>query len=118
MGMFLLSDDVVKLGKYFLHRKQIDTQGILFNALQSNKKQRGLVAIDPLYYNKGFWAKRFEGKEFGCAEDLWIPFMSGFGGITVVLLPNDAMYYYFSDGNEFQWDLAVEASNKLKPFCP
>jgi len=118
MGMFLLSDDVVKLGKYFLHRKETDTQGILFNALQSNSNQRGLVAIDPLYYNKGFWTKRFEGTKFGCSGDLWVPFMSGFGGITVVLLPNNTMYYYFSDGNEFQWDLAVEASNKLKPFCP
>ena len=118
MGMFLVSDDVVKLGKYFLGKKKEVHQGILFNALQKNNDNHGLVAIkNVLYYNKGFWTKKFSGKQFGCPSDLWIPFMSGFGGITIVLLPNDTVYYYFSDGDEFEWDQAVKFANDLKPFC-
>jgi hypothetical protein len=50
--------------------------------------------------------------------DFWVPFMSGFGGISIVLLPNDAVYYVFSDGNEFNWYNAVHEINKLKPYCP
>ena len=118
MGMFLLSDDVIKIGQYFLDiRRKVD-KGIMFDALQKNENDRGLVAIENLmYYNKGFWVKRFSGKKFGCSSDLWIPFMSGTGGITLVLLPNDTLYYYFSDGDEYAWDKAVEFANNLRPFC-
>ena len=118
MGMFMLPDDVVKIGQYFLEiRKKVD-KGIMFDALQKNENNRGLVAIENLmYYNKGFWVKRFSGKKFGCSSDLWIPFMSGTGGITLVLLPNDTLYYYFSDGDEYAWDKAVEFANNLRPFC-
>jgi hypothetical protein len=118
MGMFLLSDDVVKIGQYFLDIRKTVNKGIMFDALQKNENNRGLVAIENLmYYNKGFWVKRFSGKKFGCSSDLWIPFMSGTGGITLVLLPNDTLYYYFSDGDEYAWDKAVEFANNLRPFC-
>ena len=118
MGMFMLPDDVVKIGQYFLEiRKKVD-KGIMFDALQKNENNRGLVAIENLmYYNKGFWVKRFSGNKFGCSSDLWIPFMSGTGGITLVLLPNNTLYYYFSDGDEYAWDKAVEFANNLRPFC-
>jgi hypothetical protein len=43
--------------------------------------------------------------------------MSGCGGITVVLMPNEAIYYYFSDNDEYSWHDAVCQSNKLKPMC-
>jgi len=43
--------------------------------------------------------------------------MSGTGGITLVLLPNNTLYYYFSDGDEYEWDKAVEFANNLRPFC-
>ena len=118
MGMFLLSDDVVKIGQYFLDIRKTMDKGIMFDALQKNENDRGLVAIENLmFYNKGFWVKRFSGKKFGCSSDLWIPFMSGTGGITLVLLPNDTLYYYFSDGDEYAWDKAVEFANNLRPFC-
>jgi len=118
MGMFMLSDDVVKIGKYFLDIRRTVEEGIMFEALQKNANDRGLVAINNLlYYNKGFWVKRFSGNKFGCSSDVWIPFMSGTGGITLVLLPNNTLYYYFSDGDEYEWDRAVEFANNLRPFC-
>jgi hypothetical protein len=43
--------------------------------------------------------------------------MSGYGGITVLLLPNGATYYIFSDGNEFSWYAAVNEINKIAPLC-
>ena len=43
--------------------------------------------------------------------------MSGFGGITVVLLPNGAIYYVFSDNAEFAWLSAAAELAKLGGFC-
>lgn len=118
-GMFLKSDDVVKLGAFLLSEVELTQTGILADALQANDQRRGLVAIDNiLYYNNGFWAKKFKGSNLGCTKDVWIPFMSGFGGITVALMPNKTLYYYFSDDQDFAWDRAVIASNKISPFCP
>jgi hypothetical protein len=39
--------------------------------------------------------------------------MSGFGGITVALMPNGSSYYVFSDNNEFAWRDVVTESDKL-----
>ena len=117
-GMFLTSDDLVKIGNFLLKDNDLTQSAVMSDALQKNKNNRGLAAIDNiLFYNNGFWSKRFNGPSLGCNEDIWIPFMSGFGGITVALLPNSSIYYYFSDNQEFAWDRAVNASNKMKPFC-
>jgi hypothetical protein len=35
----------------------------------------------------------------------------------VLLLPNGATYYIFSDGNEFIWYAAVHEINKIAPVC-
>jgi hypothetical protein len=43
--------------------------------------------------------------------------MSGFGGITVVMLPNGAIYYVFSDNAEFSWLESVRELAKLGDFC-
>jgi len=117
-GMFLITDDVIKLGKYFLEQRSEVQEGILNKALQNDTENRGLTAIENvLYYNRGFWAKKFRGSTLDCNEDVWIPFMSGYGGITVALMPNNTIYYYFSDNQDFSWDRAAFASNKMKPFC-
>ena len=117
-GMFMTADDVLKIGAFFMEQNELTEKGVLADALQSNANQRGLTAIENiLYYNNGFWAKKFKGSGLNCPEDVWIPFMSGFGGITVAFMPNQTMYYYFSDNQEYSWDRAVNASNRMSPFC-
>jgi hypothetical protein len=44
---------------------------------------------------------------------VYVPFMSGFGGITAAMLPNGATYYYFSDNDEFGWLAAAAQTYKL-----
>jgi hypothetical protein len=44
--------------------------------------------------------------------------MSGFGGISVAMPPNGAVYYYVSDGGKFSWARAVAETRRLKPLCP
>ena len=119
-GMFLHQDDLVKLNSLLqsTERNKFFSKEFLDEGLQ-NTEDRGLLAINQsdIFYNNGFWAARFDKNIFGCKEDLMIPFMSGFGGITVVFLPNSMMYYYFSDNYTFSWYSAVYAAHKIKPLC-
>ncbi len=67
-------------------------------------------------YKNGFWG--FDVAAWiGCDHPVWVPFMSGFGGNIIALIPNDAVYYYFSDGNQFKWADAVAETRKIKNYC-
>jgi len=119
-GMFLQRDDLVKLNSLLQSPELIKyfSKEFLDEGLQRTE-DKGLLAIkqSDIFYNNGFWAARFDKNIFGCKEDLMIPFMSGFGGITVVFLPNSMMYYYFSDNYTFSWYSAVYAAHNIKPLC-
>ena len=43
--------------------------------------------------------------------------MAGYGGIIVALFPNDTVYYYFSDGDSFNWRRAAIAADQIRSFC-
>jgi hypothetical protein len=53
--------------------------------------------------------------DYGC--EFWVARMGGYGGISIVLMPNGISYYVFSDNDEFHWYDAVREANKLAPFC-
>jgi hypothetical protein len=76
------------------------------------------VAPNTFRYHNQFWAKHMTTAEFPQYHcNFWVPFMSGYGGNTVLLLPNGVTYYLFSDGNEFIWYTAVNEINKIAPLC-
>jgi hypothetical protein len=53
----------------------------------------------------------------GCAFQ--IPYMAGFLGNLVVLLPNGISAFQFADGNNYDVDPMVLAGEALRPFpCP
>jgi hypothetical protein len=125
-GLFWTVDDIAKLSLFLndydgkLNDVQILEPGLLHEALQKDPENRGLntTGVPIFKYNHGFWAKEWtssEARNFTCS--FWTPFMSGYGGITVVLMPNGSTFYYFSDNNEFFWYDAITESNKLKPMC-
>lgn len=92
-------------------------EAMLAAALQQTPEDRGLEAVIPAQrYNNGFWAWN-AGAAIGCADEAWVPAMSGFGGLSAALMPNGAVYYYVSDGGDFAWRRAAMASNTLNPFC-
>ena len=118
-GMYLTRDDLMKLSNFF-HKVRIDKNNYLFlHEALNPSDSNSLVAIKyyDIFYNNGFWSKKFNGKKLGCKNDIWVPFMSGFGGITFAFLPNGISYYYFSDGYVYSWEDAVNAANIIKPFC-
>jgi len=70
------------------------------------------------YYRLGFWASKFTpavDPEFECT--FYTPYMSGNGGVTILLLPNGMTYYYFSDNGEFVWLDAVKETNRMRSHC-
>ncbi len=121
-GLTLLPDDVAKLGQWLnpvseSARALLDER-MLRSALQLDPTNRGSAASadGTLLYNNGFWATRIDDLP-GCDAPVFVPFMSGFGGVTIALLPNGVTYYYFSDGNEFRFRRAVLAAANLHPYC-
>jgi hypothetical protein len=71
-------------------------------------------------YNHNFWGKVVTNAEYStihCTTYPTIPFMSGYGGITIMMFPNGATYYVQSDAYEFWIDAAITQIAKLSPIC-
>jgi len=87
-------------------------------ALQRDPADRGIdTSLAGFKYNNGFWAHEIAAN-VGCPGELWVPFMSGFGGISVLLLPNDTVYYVWSDNDTYQWMDAAQESHAIRSLCP
>jgi Beta-lactamase len=122
-GLVLQPDDVAKLGQ-FLNPTSGAADHLLDPAmrraaLQLDANDRGLPAgVDgATLYNNGFWALPFADVA-GCPGPLHVPYMSGFGGITVLLLPNGVTYYYFSDNDEYRFRRALDEAARIRSYCP
>ena len=90
---------------------------MFLSAMQKNANNRGVTFgyLDRRYSN-GFWARNFK-ETLDCAEDVWLPIMSGFGGITVLPMHNNTTYYYVSDNAEYKYFESVKESNKIRALC-
>lgn len=122
-GLVFERDDLARLLVFLQHGSgqingtQVLDANMLGAALQRDPGNRGLPATNNDFrYKNGFWAWNYA--DFGgCEGDAWISFMSGFGGLSAVLMPNGVSYYYVSDGNEYAWGGAVRATNAYAPIC-
>jgi hypothetical protein len=146
-GLFFIQDDVAKIGNFLnnSHGKMGNAQVLeptrleeaLFRApnpaevgvpiLGSSRAsalgppQLGsgkLLQSDTRRYAHGFWGKHIAPGEFpNYSCSFWVPLMAGYGGNIVLLLPNGATFYIFSDGKEFPWVSTVREISKLSPMC-
>ncbi|WP_417456581.1 serine hydrolase [Kordiimonas sp.] len=120
-GMAFTADDIARLAHLLARGDEglsvkFDQAG-LAAAMQRNTRDRGLEAGGKtLRYKNGFWAWNAR-ESLGCGEDTWLPFFSGFGGITVVLLPGGNVYYYFSDSGVHKFAEPVKALSAVTPIC-
>ena len=73
-------------------------------------------AAGGMAYSLGFWGVDVSGW-IGCPTATWIPFMSGYGGIVVALLPNGGVYYFFTDSNQHGFRKAAVEAHKALNFC-
>jgi len=120
-GLMWLRDDVAKIGGFLATGSQSQSlldQAQLDAALQRTPADRGLEPLAGGYrYNNGFWAHEAGANMAGCSGDVWIPFMSGYGGISVLVLPNGSLYYVFADDDEYLWMDAAVASHGIRSLC-
>lgn len=126
-GLTLLPDDIAKLGAFLargdgrIDGNQVLDPALLAAALQRDPGDRGLQAatLRDYRYQHGFWARNLQDA-LGCDAPQWVPFLSGFGGITVVPFANGATWYGVADDGLLPSILferpALEAA-KLGPLC-
>lgn len=77
----------------------------------------GLPAGDKsLRYARGFW-QWDAGSAFGCGQPAWLPFLSGYGGLSAVLLPDGSAYYYISDSGVHRFAGPVMALANKAEIC-
>lgn len=122
-GLTFLSDDIARYALFLMESggmvggEQVLNRQQLRAALQRSPADRGMeVQAGTLRYNNGLWALNVQ-EHLGCAQPTWVPFMSGYGGISVALIPNGSVYYVFSDGGHFSWAKAAAESNKINNYC-
>lgn len=123
-GLWWIQDDIAKIATLLnvdsgaAGGVQILEPSLLAAAMQQDPADRGLpTANQPFMYNNGFWAHQFTPDD-GYECSFWVPFMSGYGGITVAMMPNGATYYYFSDNDEFDWfDVVREVHDHIASNC-
>lgn len=133
-GLFWTVDDIAKLATLFqnngsyngtqlvdrtqmlaaMQRLSSDT-GVEAASEDSGTNGDGSVSAGGWRYSNGLWSFPTTAQVPGCA--LRVPEMSGFGGITIAMMPNGATYYYVSDNGEFSWSNAIGELNKLSPMC-
>ena len=121
-GLTYHRDDVVKLAEFLnkddgqINSVQMLEPNLLADAMQQTSNH-GLDAGSTIdKYQNGFWGWNAK-QALGCINDTWIPYMSGYGGIGVIMLPGDMTYYFFSDNHEHTFVTTVIELNKLHNFC-
>lgn len=119
-GLFLHPDDLARLALLLQHGRidgtaVLDTR-LLDEAMQRVPGSRGLpvATLAGYRYRHGFWARDLQ-QALGTAAPAWVPFMSGFGGITVAMLPNGVVWYGIADdGALASIDFAAPAREAAK----
>ncbi|MFF1301141.1 hypothetical protein [Streptomyces sp. NPDC058296] len=124
-GLFYTQDDIAKVSRFLnadggkIGGAQKLDPTMLADAMQQNPANRGITTTadttgKTYQYQDGLWARQFTSANNQVfTSPVYVPFMSGFGGITAVMLPNGATYYYFSDNDEFDWSAAAAQAYKL-----
>ena len=123
-GLFFNTDDIAKLSLFINQQSaslatepRLLAQGPLNQALQRSAEPFGLTTdFSTIRYWHSFWARNIDSLQL-CDSPTWLPFMSGYGGITIALLANNTSYYYFSDSHQYDWSSALPELAKLQSLC-
>ncbi len=123
-GMTWHADDMAKLGQLVNDRGVIAGQQVLNSAFMDEMllqtSDLGLQTYGPeSTYINGMWTYDMGQRTNAvCPSGSWVPYMSGYGGIGIVLFPNGAVYYYVSDSNSFAFGGAEAELHKISNICP
>ena len=122
-GLFPTVDDVAKVATLLQNGGRHDGVQILSAGKLAEALFRGPDVGLPFTgtnrygrprYHLSFWSVPYRTAS-GCA--FHVPYMSGFGGNIVALLPNGVSVFRFADAYNFDVDSMITAGESLKPFC-
>lgn len=121
LGASFVRDDIAKLGRLLgvdhgrINNLQVLEPEQLAASKFATAADPGLAWISNGLYNNAFWGLN-RGSIAGCSS-LYVPYMSGFGGITIAMAPSGVVYYYFSDGYSLEWSRAMAEAEKIRSSC-
>jgi len=122
-GLTPTIDDTAKLTTLLQQRGRHDgTQILSAGKLDEALRRTGPPGLSTLRntrygdqrYHLSFWSIPYR-TELGCRFE--IPFMLGYGGNFVVLLPNGVSAFRFADGNTYDPETMILAGEAIRPFC-
>ena len=123
-GLYPTVDDVAKLATLLQQGGRHDGAQLLLGpklaeALYRGSPGAGLPTGSRNRFGEGryhlsFWSVPYRTGS-GCFFQ--IPYMAGFGGNLVALLPNGVTVFRFADGETFDLDSMILAGESLRPFC-
>ncbi|WP_019531081.1 serine hydrolase [Dasania marina] len=127
-GLTFVRDDIPKLAQLLANKGSIAGKRLLDAEMITNTLHLPptagldiLNAEDSAWrYNNGFWYEDLAYTDtLDCTKGSWVPYMAGYGGITIAALPNGMIYYHFGDANHKQtgWINAAMELNKISPLC-
>ncbi|WP_168171445.1 choice-of-anchor D domain-containing protein [Lacimicrobium sp. SS2-24] len=123
-GLTFSGDDLLKIGQFLLldegkvaGQPMLDAS-LLGDALQQSSNRGLTTGTSSSRYQNGFWAYDLGAStQVSCSNPTWVPYMSGFGGIGLVILPNNMLYYYVSDNKEYGFTKTVRELDKIASVC-
>ncbi len=116
-------DDMVKIGKLVRDRGVINGQQVLDAEIMDDMMlangELGLETYgsESTYINTVWTFDMGQRTGAVCPQGSWVSYMSGYGGIGVVMFPNGAIYYYVSDSDAYGFGGAEIELNKLANIC-
>ncbi|GLS84257.1 choice-of-anchor D domain-containing protein [Paraferrimonas haliotis] len=122
-GMTWHADDMVKLALLINNNGVINGQQVLDpNIMDDMKLVGGDLGLETYgsesTYINGVWTYDMGQRSSAlCPEGSWVPYMSGYGGIGIVMFPNGAVYYYVSDSGAFAFGGAEAELHKISNIC-
>ena len=123
IGLYPTIDDIAKLTTLLQNRGRYQDRQLLSAArLAEALDKSGTVGLPTgeknrfgdARYHLSFWSVPYRTDD-GCLFQ--IPYMAGYGGNLVILLPNGLSAFRFADGFNFDVEAMVLAGESLRPFC-
>jgi hypothetical protein len=123
IGLYPTIDDIAKLTTLLQNGGRYQGRQLLSTArLAEALDKSGAVGLPTgeknrfgdVRYHLSFWSVPYKTDD-GCFFQ--IPYMAGYGGNLVVLLPNGLSAFRFADGFNFDVEAMVLAGESLRPFC-
>lgn len=119
-GMLLTPQGTSRIGRFLLDGGTVDGEPVLHTEkLQDTMFQNLSDTGAPMYYydwsyNNAMWGYPLDA--YGCTD--FVPTLFGVSGITVMLAPNDVIYFSYNDTVEYPITNILDQLDAISPLCP